>query len=159
MLYVCTRLPVTALVCSNIALEFGWPDAIGLDNIPYSSSIKDFLNSWLINYDYWPYIIYVGLGYLTNYVVSNNFAIDITYLLSYCIILNHPITVFKKYAIIWILFYILSREGKWTQTLPSCCRWFFLCLVCSIKFDRLLAGVHFLHIESAYAIRPEIYVG
>ena len=37
-------------------------------------------------------MISVGLGYLVNRVFSTKFAVDITIFLSYCVILNHPVT-------------------------------------------------------------------
>ena len=65
---------------------------LGLEVIPYHLSIRDFLNSWPINYDIWYYVISIGLGYIVNHVVSNNSVIDIALLLSYYLILNHPVT-------------------------------------------------------------------
>ena len=90
--YVYTRLPRTEWIYSNIELEVLFPDVIGLDNIPYSVSIRDFMNSWPMNSDTWSYLIYVGLRYLTNHVVSTNFAIYITYLSLCCVIFIHPVT-------------------------------------------------------------------
>ena len=65
---------------------------ISLSVIPYSFSIGDFLILLPINYDPWSYVIYIGLGYLVNYVVSTKFTIGIALLLSYCVILNHHVT-------------------------------------------------------------------
>ena len=58
--------------------------------------------------------------------------------------------VFPPYtihAIILGLFPILSREGRWTLTLPACRRWFLLCRVWSSTFEILLPGAHYLQIE------------
>ena len=45
ILYVHSRLPITELIHSNIALEVGFPDVLGLNNIPYYLSIWDYMNS------------------------------------------------------------------------------------------------------------------
>ena len=45
MLYVHTRLSKPWYIISNISLEVGFPDEIGLAVTPYYFSIKDFLNS------------------------------------------------------------------------------------------------------------------
>ena len=42
MVYVQTMLPGAAYIHSNIALKVRFIDVLGLDNIPYSLSIKDF---------------------------------------------------------------------------------------------------------------------
>ena len=75
MLYVCTISPTTARIHSNISLEVGLPDVIGLENIKYYYSITDILNS-----------------YLANHVVSTDFAIYIEHLFSYYMISNHHFT-------------------------------------------------------------------
>ena len=69
-----------------------FPEVLGLAVIPYYFSIRDFLNSLLINSDPCSYVISVGLGYLVNHLVSTDFAIDIALLSSYCIILNYHVT-------------------------------------------------------------------
>ena len=92
MLKVCTRFPRICWICSNIALEVGFPKLIGLAVILYSVSIRYSLNSWPINYDPWSYMIFICLGYLVNHVVSTKFAIDIAILLSYFVISNYPVT-------------------------------------------------------------------
>ena len=56
------------------------------------------------------------------------------------------------------LCYILYRESRLTLTLTACPRWFVLCPVWSSPFDKLLAGSHFLHVESAYAARPDCHL-
>ena len=38
-------------------------------------------------------MISIGIGYLVNHIVSTKSAIDIDILPSYCVILNHPVTV------------------------------------------------------------------
>ena len=53
MLYVHTESPINKWIISNIALEFGFPDYIGLALIPYYFSIRDFLNLRAINYNPW----------------------------------------------------------------------------------------------------------
>ena len=37
-----------------------------------------------MNYDLWSYIIYVGLGYLFNHVVSTKFVIDCSFVFILC---------------------------------------------------------------------------
>ena len=44
------------------------------------------------NSDHWSYVIFIGIEYLINHIVSTKFAIDIAILSSYCVILNHPVT-------------------------------------------------------------------
>ena len=61
MFYVCNRLPRTAWIHPNIALEVLFPDVLGLANTPYSSSIRDFLNLWPINSNLWSCGISIGL--------------------------------------------------------------------------------------------------
>ena len=56
------------------------------------------------------------------------------------------------------LCYILYRESRLTLTLTACPRWFVLCPVWSSPFDKLLAGSHFLHVESAYTARPDCHL-
>ena len=92
ILYTRSRLPRTVWVHSNNSLEVGFPDVLGLANIPYSSSIWYFMKSWPINYEHWSCVISIGLRYLDNHVVSSNFVVDIAHLLSYCFILHHPAT-------------------------------------------------------------------
>ena len=65
---------------------------IGLAVIQYSSSIRNFLNSWPINYDSWSYMISIGLGYPFNHIVYTKFTIDIALFSSYWVILNHLVT-------------------------------------------------------------------
>ena len=92
MLKVSTRFPRTWWICSNIALEVGFPEVLGLAVIPYYLSIVDLLNSWPTNSDPWSCMIFIGLGYLDNHIVSTKVAIDIDILSSYCVILNHHVT-------------------------------------------------------------------
>ena len=49
-LYARTRLPRTTWTHCIIPLEVGLPDVLDLDNISYYFSIKDFMNSWMMNY-------------------------------------------------------------------------------------------------------------
>ena len=42
--------------------------------------------------DPWSYVISVGLGYIVYHRVSTKFTIYIALLLSYCVILDHPVT-------------------------------------------------------------------
>ena len=79
MLKVRTRFPRTWQIRSNTALDIGFPKVIGLAVIPYSSSIRDFPNSWPINSNPWSYVIFIGLGYLDTHVVPTKFAIDIAF--------------------------------------------------------------------------------
>ena len=44
MLYVCIRLPIKAQIVSNIALEVGFSDVLGLYNIPYYLLIRYTMN-------------------------------------------------------------------------------------------------------------------
>ena len=111
MLKVRTSFPIIWRIRSNIALALGFTNVIGFSVNPYSVLIKYFLNSWPINSDTWSYVIYIGLGYLLNHVVSNNLKIDIAILLSYCVILNHHVTwyimvkafIFKFYFYTFLL--------------------------------------------------------
>ena len=64
---------------------------IGLEIIPYYSSIRHFMSSCLMHFDPWSYVISVGLVYIFNHIVSTQFTIYIARLLSYCVILNHPV--------------------------------------------------------------------
>ena len=89
-----TRFPITWRICYNIVLEVGIPKVIVLEVIPYSFSIRDFMNSWTMTSNPWSYVISIGIGYLVNHIVSIKFLIDIALLLSYCVILNHPATGF-----------------------------------------------------------------
>ena len=45
-----------------------------------------------MNSDPWSYVISVGIGYLVKQLFSTKSAIDIAFLLSYLVILNHPVT-------------------------------------------------------------------
>ena len=92
MLQLCTRFPITWWIRSNIALDMGFTEVLGLSVIPYSASIRIFLNSWTINYDPLSYVIYIGLGYLYSHIVSTKFVIYIDPLLLYCVISKHPVT-------------------------------------------------------------------
>ena len=65
---------------------------LGWAVIPYYLSIRDFMNSQPINSDPWSYVIYIGLGYLDNHVVSTKLSIVIAILLLYCVISKHPVT-------------------------------------------------------------------
>ena len=65
---------------------------IGLAVIPYSVSLRDFMNSRPINSKPWSYVISIGLGYLVNHVVSTKFPVYIALLLSYCAIWNRHVT-------------------------------------------------------------------
>ena len=65
---------------------------LGLADIQYSSSIRDFPNSWPINYDPCLYVISIGIGYLDSHAVSSKFVIDIAFLSPYFSISNHPVT-------------------------------------------------------------------
>ena len=91
MLKVCTRFPRTWWILSNTILDMGFPKVPGLAVIPYSISVRYFMNSWLINSFPWSYIIYIGLGYLDSHIVSTKFAIDIALLSSYRTFSNHPV--------------------------------------------------------------------
>ena len=93
-LKVRTRIPITLWIYSNIPLEVGFTKAIGLEVILYNFSSRYFINSWPINSDLWSYVISIGQWYLANHVVSTKFAININILLSYYVILNHPVTGF-----------------------------------------------------------------
>ena len=53
ILYVCTSLPRIWLIRSNIVLEVRFTEVLGLDTIPYTVSIRYFLNSWPISSDTW----------------------------------------------------------------------------------------------------------
>ena len=54
-------------------------EVLGLAVIPYSYSIRYFLNLLPINSDPWSYVISVGLGYLVNHIFSNKFAIYVAF--------------------------------------------------------------------------------
>ena len=58
----------------------GFPEVLGLTAIPYSISIRDFMNPISINFDPWSYVIYIGLGYLDIHVVLTKFSIFIALL-------------------------------------------------------------------------------
>ena len=92
ILNVRTRLPITAWIHYNIASEVEFNESLGLAIIPYWSLFRNFLKSWRINSDPWSFVIYVGIIYLVNHVVSAKFVIDISDLSLYCVILNHPVT-------------------------------------------------------------------
>ena len=74
MLKVRTRFPRAWWICSNIALEVGFTELLGLVVIPYYVSIRYFLNSCQINPDPCSYLISIGLGCLDSHVVSTKFA-------------------------------------------------------------------------------------
>ena len=93
MLYVRTKIPRTAWIRSNIALEVGFPDMLCLANIPYSVLIRYFLNSWPVNFYPWWYVISFGQGHMVNHIVLNKFVVGIPWLLSYYVIWNHLVTV------------------------------------------------------------------
>ena len=85
MLQVRARFPWTWWIHSNTALGFVFSEVIGLAGIPYSISIRYFLNLWPINSDPWSYVIFIGLGYLQIHVISTKFAIDIACSELYCV--------------------------------------------------------------------------
>ena len=64
--------------------DMGFPKVLGLEVIPYSVSIRDFLNLRPINYDPWSSIISMDLGYMDSHTVSNKFTIDIDILSFTC---------------------------------------------------------------------------
>ena len=92
MLQVLNRFPRTWQIHYNTTLDMGFAEVLGLAVIPYYVSIRDFMNSWPINYDPWLYFIYIGLGYLDNHIVSTNFVIDTNPLSLYCSTSNYPVT-------------------------------------------------------------------
>ena len=92
MLYIRTKLPRTVWIHSNITLEVGFPEVLDLDNSPYSSSFRYFINSWKINYNPLSYIISFVRVHLVNHAVSTKLAIYSAHLLSYWVISNHPVT-------------------------------------------------------------------
>ena len=55
------------------------PEEAGFDFIPYSSSIKVFLNSWLRNFPPWSYVTSIRQVYLANHTFYTKFAIVITF--------------------------------------------------------------------------------
>ena len=93
MLKFHNRFPRTWWILSNIALDMGFTEVIGLAVISYSISIRDFMNSWPINFFLWSYMISIGLEYPDIHVASNKFAIYIALLSLYCAISNHPVTI------------------------------------------------------------------
>ena len=90
--YVCAKFPSTWCILSTIASAYGFPGGAGLVLIPYSFSIKLLLNLWQRNYPPWSYVISTRHGYRTSHVVSTKFAIDIAFLLRYCVTSIHPVT-------------------------------------------------------------------
>ena len=72
-------------------MEVRFLNKVGLALIPYFSWVRYFLNSLPINSDNLSYIISIGREYLVSHAVSTNFLIVIACLLSYYIILNHPV--------------------------------------------------------------------
>ena len=72
-----------------ISFACGLPGKAGLVLIPYSYSVKLFLNSITRNSPHPSYVIYTGQRYLTSHVVSTNFEIIISFLSLYFIISNH----------------------------------------------------------------------
>ena len=89
--YVCTRFPNTWCILSMVAFSFGLPGEAGLVLIPYSFSIKLFLNSWLRNSLPRSYVISTGRGYRTSHVVYIKFSVVIAFLSLYCVTSNHPV--------------------------------------------------------------------
>ena len=68
---------------SNITLEVRFIKVLGLAVVPYSISIRHFMNSQPMNSDPRSYVIPVGIGYLVRHVVSTKLVIDIALLLSH----------------------------------------------------------------------------
>ena len=92
ILYAHTRLPSTWCILYIVSFACGFLGGYFLVLIPYSFSIKLFLNLWPSNSPPWSYVIYTDHGYRTSHVVSSNFAIGIAFLSLYCITLNHSVT-------------------------------------------------------------------
>ena len=91
-LYVRTRFPITWCIIYMILFACGFHGEAGLVLIPYLSSIKIFLNSWLRNYPPRSYVISTGHGFRTSPVVSTKFTIVIAFLSWYFVTSNHPVT-------------------------------------------------------------------
>ena len=91
MLKFRTRFPRIWKIHSNTPLGVESTNLLGLKFIPYYFSINYFRKSWQMSSDPCSYAIYIGLGYLVNYVVSTKSVIYIALLSSYCVILNHPV--------------------------------------------------------------------
>ena len=91
-LYVRTIFPSSLWILSTINFDWEVPGEYGLVLIPYSSSVKLFLNSWPMNYPPQLYVIYTGQEYLTNHIFSTKFSIIISFLSLYCINSNHLVT-------------------------------------------------------------------
>ena len=86
------RLLLLSGFFTNIALEVGFLNTVGLYFISYSSCIREFLKSLPIHYYPWSYIISVGQGYLYIVRVSNKFDISIAFLPLYCVTSNYYVT-------------------------------------------------------------------
>ena len=116
---------------SNITLEVGFPDVIGVATTPYYFSVRGFLVSWPLNIYPLSYVISVVTGYLTNHVFSTKFESYTSGLFLYCVILNHPVTGLK--IVITLRFknslfpFLCMTQGpiKYTQSFP----WYFLNLL------------------------------
>ena len=91
-LYVRTILPSTWCILSTIVFACRLPGDEGLLLIPYSFSIKLFLNSWPRNSPHWSYVISNCHDYWTSRVVSTKFAIVVNFLSRYCVSSNYPVT-------------------------------------------------------------------
>ena len=96
---------------------------LGLAVIPYYISIRNFLNSWPINYDRWSYMISIGLGYLDSQVVLTKFVIYIALLSISCIILNHTakgsiiVTAFRFKFYFYPFLCMMQDPIRYTQSL------------------------------------------
>ena len=88
-LYVCTRLTINLCIISMMAFTYGLTGRYGLVLIPYSFSIRIFLNSRPRNYPHRSYVISTGHVYLTSYIVSTKLTIVINFLSLYCVISKH----------------------------------------------------------------------
>ena len=76
-----------------------------------------------MHYYTWSYVMSIGIGYLVNYVVSTKFAIIISLLSPYCVILNHLVTgsimVMAMISKFSFCHFLLVTEGsiRYTQSL------------------------------------------
>ena len=84
-LYVRTRFLNTWCSLSMISFACWFTGKEGLFLIPYSFSIKIFLNLWLRNSPPLSYVFSTGLGYQTSHVVSTKLEIVVAFLLRYCV--------------------------------------------------------------------------
>ena len=75
-----------------VAFDCILPGEAGFAFIPYSVSIKIFLNLRPKNSPPQSDMISIGQGYLVIHVISTKFAIFIALLLLYCVISNHKVT-------------------------------------------------------------------